>query len=99
MMIIEGLFMEVVSIVVQLPLNPLYPVVKDEFQFRPPSFTQKFLSASEKALWPGEPLSCQCRLHVPEKSKVRMGQIRTVRRMEYSDNGIFSERFSESFEP
>jgi hypothetical protein len=57
MVVIEGLLMEVVSIVVQHPLNPLYPVVKDEFQFRCLNFTQKELNASEKILWPGELLS------------------------------------------
>jgi hypothetical protein len=31
-------------------LNPLYPVVKDEFQFRPLNFAQKFLNANEKLL-------------------------------------------------
>jgi hypothetical protein len=49
----EGLFMEVVSGVIQHPLNPLSPVVKDEFQFRPPNFTHKFLNASGKILWLG----------------------------------------------
>jgi hypothetical protein len=58
MMIIEGLLMEVVFIVVQHPLNPLYPVVKDKLQLRPLDFTQKFLNASENILWPGESLSC-----------------------------------------
>jgi hypothetical protein len=67
MVILEGLFMEVISIVIQHPLNPLYPVVKDEFQFRPLNFTQKFLNASEKILWPGELLFCLCRVHVLEK--------------------------------
>jgi hypothetical protein len=56
MVIIEGLFMEFVSIVIQQqhPLNQLYPVMKNEFQFRSLTFTQKFLNASEKILWPGE---------------------------------------------
>jgi hypothetical protein len=67
MVIRRGLPMEVFSIVVQNPLNSLYAVVKNEFQFRHLNFTQKFLKASEKILWPGELLSCQCRLHVPEK--------------------------------
>jgi hypothetical protein len=31
MVIIEGLLMEVVSIVIQHPLSPFYPVVKDDF--------------------------------------------------------------------
>jgi hypothetical protein len=50
MVIIENLPVEAVSIVIQHPLtlNPFYPVVKDEFQFRPLNFTQKFLNASEK---------------------------------------------------
>jgi hypothetical protein len=33
MVIMEGLLMEVVSIVIQDTLNPLYQVVKDGFQF------------------------------------------------------------------
>jgi hypothetical protein len=66
-MIMEGLLMEVVSIVIKHPLNQLYPVVKDKFQFGPLNFTQKFLNANEKILWPRELLSCQCRFHVPEK--------------------------------
>jgi hypothetical protein len=59
MVITESLLMEMVSIVIQHPLNPLYPVVKDELQSRPLNFTQKFLNAKEKILWPGELLSCQ----------------------------------------
>jgi hypothetical protein len=58
MVIIKRLLMEVVSITIQHPLNPLYPVEKDKFQFRPLNFTQKFLNASERILWPGELLSC-----------------------------------------
>jgi hypothetical protein len=50
MVIREGLGMEVVSIVIQHPLNPLYPVVKDGFQFRPMNFTPKSLNANEKIL-------------------------------------------------
>jgi hypothetical protein len=58
MMTIKALFMEVVSIVIQHPLNQLYPVVKDEFQFRHMNFTQKFPNASEKIPWLGELLFC-----------------------------------------
>jgi hypothetical protein len=47
---------------------------------RPLNFTQKYLKASEKILWPGELLSWQYRLHVPEKRK------------EHSSNRIFSEQ-------
>jgi hypothetical protein len=50
MVIREGLLLEVVPIVIRHPLNPLYPVVKDEFQLRPLNFAQKFLNASEKIL-------------------------------------------------
>jgi hypothetical protein len=75
MVIIKGLLMEVVSIIIQHPLNPPYPVVKDEFQFKPLIFTQKFLNASEKIIWPGALLSCQCRSHVPEKSEVRSQKV------------------------
>jgi hypothetical protein len=59
MVIIESLLMEAVSSVIQHPLDLLDPVVKDEFQFRPLNFNQKFLNASEKILWAGELLSCQ----------------------------------------
>jgi hypothetical protein len=83
MMIIECLFMEVVSILIQHPLNLLYPVVKDKFP-------QKFLNANEKILWPGELLSCQYRLHVFEKPEVRKCQVRTGERMRYSNSRIFS---------
>jgi hypothetical protein len=86
MVIREGLFMEVVFIIIQHPLKPLHPVVKDKFQFRPLTFTQKFLNASEKILWPGELLPCQCRLHVLEKPKVRRCEVGSVRQMEYSNN-------------
>jgi hypothetical protein len=34
MVMIEGLLVEIVSVAVQHLLNPLYPVVKDKFQFR-----------------------------------------------------------------
>jgi hypothetical protein len=93
MVIIKGSLMEVVSIVIQQqhPLNPLYPVVKDEFPFRPLNFTQKRLNASAKILRPGKLLSCQCHLHVLEKPEIRRCQARTVRRMGYSNNRIFSE--------
>jgi hypothetical protein len=80
-MIMEDLLMEVVSIVLRHSLNPLYPVVKDEFQFRSLNCTPKFLNASEKILWPGKLLSCQCCLHVAEKPEVRRYQVRTVRRV------------------
>jgi hypothetical protein len=81
--------MEVVSIIIQHPLNLLYPVVKDEFQFRPLNFTQKFLNASEKILCPEELMSYRCRLHVPEKPEFKIDQVRIVRRMRYSNNRIF----------
>jgi hypothetical protein len=31
MVIMKGLLMEVISIIIEHPLNPLYPVVKNEF--------------------------------------------------------------------
>jgi hypothetical protein len=37
-MIVDSLFVDVVSIVIHHSLNPLYPAVKGEFQFRPPEF-------------------------------------------------------------
>jgi hypothetical protein len=69
-------------------------VVKDEFQFRPLNFTYKLLNVNEKILWSGEPLSCQCRLHVPKKPNVgnQKVPVRSVRWMEYSNNGLFSEK-------
>jgi hypothetical protein len=93
MVIIKSRLMEVVSVVIQHPLNPLYPMVEEEFQFRLLNFTQKFLNASEKILWPGELSSCQSRLHVPEsqKSQVRRCEVRTVGPMGYSNNRIFSK--------
>jgi hypothetical protein len=72
--------------------EPLHPVMKDEVQFRPLNFTQKFLNTREKILWRGELLSCQCCHHVPEKPEVRMCQAGTVKRMRYSNNVIFSEK-------
>jgi hypothetical protein len=92
MVVTEGLFMEVVSIVIQHPLNPLDPVVKDEFQFRPLNFTHKFMNTTEKILVPGALLSCQCRLRVSEKPEARNCQVRTVGWMGYSNNRIFSEK-------
>jgi hypothetical protein len=89
MVIIEGLLMAVFSIIIQHPLNLLYPVVKDEFQFRPLNFTQKFLNASEKILCPEELMSFRCRFHVPEKPEIKRYQVRIVRRMGYSNNIIF----------
>jgi hypothetical protein len=67
----EGLLMEIFSIVVQHSLIPLYPVMKIEFQFRPLNFTQKFLNASDKILWPGALLLCQGCLPVPEKPEIK----------------------------
>jgi hypothetical protein len=84
--------MEVVSIVIQHPLNQLYPMVKGEFQFRPLIVIQKFLNASEKILWPGELLSHQPRIHVPEKPEVRRCPVMTLRRMRYLSNRIFSDK-------
>jgi hypothetical protein len=45
--------------------------------------TRKFLNASEKILWHGGLLSCQCCLHVPEKPEIRKCQVSTVRQMGY----------------
>jgi hypothetical protein len=39
MVIIAGLLMEVVTIVIQHPLNPICPVVEDKFQSGPLNFT------------------------------------------------------------
>jgi hypothetical protein len=83
MAITEDLLMEVIFIVIQHPLNPLYPVVQNEFQFRPLDFTQNFLNASGKILWPGELLFCSCCLHVPKKPDVRRCHVRIVRRMRF----------------
>jgi hypothetical protein len=57
MVTIEDLFMEVVSVVIQHPQNPVDPVMKGKFQSRPLNCTQKFLNASEKIPSPGELLS------------------------------------------
>jgi hypothetical protein len=75
MTMIEGLLMKVVPIVIQYTLNPLPPMAKDEFRFRPLNFTQKFPNADAKILWPGELLSCQCRLHVPEKPETKSQKV------------------------
>jgi hypothetical protein len=69
-------------------LNPLYPVVKDEFQFRSLNLTQKLLNAREKILWPWELLFCH--FYVPEKPEVGRCQVRTVRQMGQLNNRIFS---------
>jgi hypothetical protein len=98
MVIIEGLLMEVVSIVLQHSLTSLYPVVTDDFQFRAPNFVQNFLNASETILWPGELLPCQCRLLVTEQLEVIRCHVLTIRRMGSSNNRISAEKFSEAFE-
>jgi hypothetical protein len=85
MVIIKTLLMEGVSIVIQHPSNVLYPVVKGQFRFRPPKFTQKLLNAGQKILWPEKLLSSQCRLHVPEQPEVR-------RWMRCWNNIIFREK-------
>jgi hypothetical protein len=79
MVIIQGLLTEIIFIIIQHPLNPFYPVVKDGLQFRPLNFTQKFRNANEKILCPEELLPCHYHLHVPEKPEVRRYQVRTVR--------------------
>jgi hypothetical protein len=71
LVIIDGLLMEMVSIIIQYPLNPLDPVVKDEFQFRPLNLTQKTLSASEKIFWSGELLFARAGSNVNEKFSYR----------------------------
>jgi hypothetical protein len=71
MVIIKELLMEIVSIIIQHPLNLLYLLVKDEFQFKPVDFTPKCLNAIDKILWLDKLLPCQCRLHVSEKPEVR----------------------------
>jgi hypothetical protein len=48
MVTMEGLLMEVVSIVIQHPSNPLDPMMDGMFQFGPLSFIQKRLNAIEK---------------------------------------------------
>jgi hypothetical protein len=92
----EGIFMGVISIVIQHSLNRLYSVVKDKFQFRPLNFTQKFLNASEKIVWPGKLLACQCSPHMPEKPEVRRCHVRAVKQMGYSNNRIFSQKVHRS---
>jgi hypothetical protein len=70
MVIIEVFLMEVVSIVIQHPLSPPYPVVKDGFQFRPLNFTQTFLNASEKLFWPGNGCPASAAFMCPKSQKV-----------------------------
>jgi hypothetical protein len=61
--------MKVVSIVIKHPLNRLYPLVKDEFQFKLLIFTQKFLSVSEKILWPGNCYPASAGFMFPKSQK------------------------------
>jgi hypothetical protein len=84
MVVIEGLLMEVVSIIIQHPSNPVYPVVKDEFQFRLLNLTQKFMNAREKILWPRGtvvlPMPPSCiRKTKNQKPELRRCEVRTVR--------------------
>jgi hypothetical protein len=76
MVIIEGLLMEVFSIVIQHPLNPLYPVLKGEFQFRPLNFTQKFLNASEKTRGLGSCCRASAAFMYPKNQKSEGAQPR-----------------------
>jgi hypothetical protein len=57
MTMMEGLFMEVVWIVIQHPSNALCPIMEDRFQFGPQSFIQKPLTAIKTIGWPSELLS------------------------------------------
>jgi hypothetical protein len=102
MVIIEGLLMEVVSIVVRHPLNPLCPVVKDKFQFRPLNCTQKFLNSRMRERRSSGPGSCcsASTAFVYQKPEARSQrcQARTVRRMGCSNNRILSKKFPEDSE-
>jgi hypothetical protein len=98
MVIIESLFMEVISIVIQYPLNPLYPVAKDKFRSKPLNYTQKFLNVSDKILLPGKLLSCQCRVHLSENQNSKCAKSGfyggwDTRIIEFS-----AKKFSEAFE-
>jgi hypothetical protein len=53
----EGLPKEVVSVILQHPSDPLDPVVKHEFQFRPLNFLKECLNARKKIVWLVEMLS------------------------------------------
>jgi hypothetical protein len=100
MVIIEKLHMEVVSIGIQHTLNPLYPMVKDEFQSRPLNFTQNVWVPVRRFSDPGNCCPASTAFMWPEgqKSEIRRCQVRTVRRMGYSNKSFFSRKFSEAFE-
>jgi hypothetical protein len=51
-------------------LNPLCPMMKDEFKFRPLNFTQKFLNANEKILWHGNCCPANATFMCPKSQKV-----------------------------
>jgi hypothetical protein len=60
---------DLLSIVIQHPLNLLYLVVKAQFEFRPLNFTQKFLNTSETILWPGNYFHASAAFMYPKSQK------------------------------
>jgi hypothetical protein len=74
MVVMENLFIEVVSIVIQHPLNTLCSMVKDELQFRPLNFNQKFVNASEKILCPGNFYPASAPFIYPKSQKSEGGR-------------------------
>jgi hypothetical protein len=81
MVVMECLFMELVSSVMQHILKALDPMVEDMFQFGPLTLVQRRLNAIKQIWWPSELLFCQCAFHVVENPQVRGCQVRTIRRM------------------
>jgi hypothetical protein len=61
--------MEVVSIVIQCPLNALDAMMEDTYQSGPPNSDQKGLKAIKKMHWGTERDSCQFAFSVPKGQK------------------------------
>jgi hypothetical protein len=97
MAMIEGLFIEVVSSVIQRPSKALDPIIKDRSQFRPLNFVEKSLNASKKNLWSSELLLCTCAHPVAERPETRRCQVRTISGIVHLNNVNFGEKVFRDF--
>jgi hypothetical protein len=70
MAVVKGLPVDAGSVSIHHPSNSLDLIVEDKFQFRSLDLVQKYLNGIQKIHPPMKKLSCECALHVTEKSEV-----------------------------
>jgi hypothetical protein len=88
---LEGLIMDVASIVIQHPSDSLDPVAEDTFRFRPLNLVRKGLNATAKIRWLAQPFSGSSALHAAERAEPGWRQIRARGRVWRPNNVIFGD--------